>query len=89
MTHEPITLNVTKRDIQLGWKCESESCPIARALLRCKGVSYAYVGRHRIDFKKNGKSLKAYLPPPAQNFIGNFDQGKIVKPIKFNVAVWE
>lgn len=90
-----VTINVTKRDIELGVRRNSKLCPVARAVQRKLGnncsVALNYIW---FDFdNKTGTFAHSLidLPPPVENFVRKFDAASTVKgslnPFKFTIGV--
>ena len=73
-------INVTQRDIQFGRTQDSQSCPIARAIRRHRGIIAVKVGTDdcvlywrttRLDLRN---CRMVALPKPARHFIKQFDR---------------
>lgn len=75
-----IRVNVTQRDIDRGEACDSGTCPVARAVLRVKGVSFVAVAGEDISINTRRCLL---LPKKVSKFIERFDDGQPVKPFTF------
>jgi len=79
-------IEVTERDIQrskglLKWQVSAYCCPIALAVRRAFRKTWA-IGPTYIACDR-GRTIG--LPRKAQTFISRFDDGKSVKPIRFEV----
>jgi hypothetical protein len=85
-----ITVTVTKRDIFNGNANSSKSCPIARALLEYPRVMRVDVQAQSVTMTMLEGEKRVTdcwkLPPEAQEFIANFDSGKDVEPITFEMT---
>ena len=84
------TINVTQQDIDKGAPCDSESCPIALAVLRATesdggafGPEVA-VGPLRVEIGALGEFR---LPPVATKFRRRFDAGERVEPFSFEIEL--
>lgn len=85
------TITVTQEDIDLGEAANCCLCPIARATRRAfKARTVNVTGRLYVYFKptslENLNPLSIYaLPPEAEQFVADFDNGKGVEPFEFEV----
>lgn len=78
---EPITFEVTQADIDAGVKCDSTSCPIARALSRATGQK-ASVGVQTVGLAER----VWWLPTAVSSFVMRFDLGEPVEPATFTLT---
>lgn len=88
MIEEPtsILVDVTAEDIAHGEREDCTKCPIARALRRHKGFEKAYVNDQYVEIDHENRHENLYrLPQEAVDFIRNFDDGKEVRPFKFEL----
>ncbi len=76
-----MTITVTDEDIEKGKPDSPSRCPIARAMTRlgCKNV---WVVEWYVDYDD---VRDVQLPVEAQMFINQFDAGKPVQPITFEL----
>jgi hypothetical protein len=79
-----VRINVTQADIDEGVRCDSFSCPIARAAQRVLGLEVSVTPR---SIKDHGTFLLGKLPPRAAAFVHNFDLSNPVKPFAFSVTL--
>lgn len=77
-----VTIEVKRRDILLGKRCSSSSCPIAKAIKRTLKQPI-HVGHFVVH---TGES-EIELPREARDFISWFDNGLKVKPFSFKLMV--
>ena len=95
-----ITINVTARDIRRGEPDNPSYCPVAIAIHRKTGEHNIEVSCLSIfntiyhnDYKDSGKvfkdSEKIFIDSPkkVQKFVSKFDDGKKVKPFKFQLDI--
>lgn len=86
-----VRINVTKRDIELGTRNESESCPLARAIGRRVTASLS-VGSASVQIGRGTNFCDWHnilLPEDAAQFIDRFDFGLNVKPFTFTFDIPE
>lgn len=77
-------IKVTQYHINKGIWQDSENCPIA---LACKSECQIM---ENLAFIKKNKGWAIYkLSKLAKKFIEDFDNGKLVKPQKFNLRFWK
>lgn len=81
-------ITVTKEDIAQGKTCNPHSCPCALALLRALAlgtdavtVRPDYISVYR--FSPRAKQIPT--PPAVLEFIDNFDAGRVVQPMEFEI----
>ena len=74
-------IKVTQRDICLGIRGMSSSCPIARALNNQTGTNTNYVYNHEIIHM----GIRCYCPRSVKRFVKSFDKGRPVKPFNFKL----
>ena len=79
---KPLTVSVTRKDIERGKKCRTDCCPIALAIRKIPGWERATVA----TFIKNNH-IGYLAPEEAQDFMADFDAGLPVKPFKFKLWV--
>lgn len=81
-----IDIKLTEEDIASGrgYHGEYHACPIAQHLKRI-GFENLQVDNDYILASKDGKSYKYKTPTQAQVFIEDFDDGKEVVPIEFEL----
>lgn len=85
MVGDIFTVEVTENDIQSGVPCSSGNCPIAMAIERTIGQLFPVSGcftMFSIDAKRKIRVMECDQDNFI-NFIGDFDQGKKVKPFSF------
>lgn len=82
-----LRVEVTAEDIANGKREDSESCPIALALLRCDGVFGAEVNEDITTVTPDDDRLSGSPPKEASDFIDNFDAGNDVEPFAFEIEV--
>lgn len=86
-----LKINVTEKDIKEGKKDMPNSCPIARAVnRRLNKNSYALIYSNWITFyNRNNSQRQAYerVQGEVSTFIHQFDRGKVVKPLTFNLEI--
>lgn len=75
-------INVTKKDIQNGKRCNGIKCPVALAISR-KINKKAEVGSVAIYI--SGKPIM--MPKKVRDFIGKFDSQNKAKPFSFNLEI--
>lgn len=85
-----LTFSVTKDDIRLGKRDDSNSCPIARSVKRSLGlkgrkaksleVTSAYLS---VEGSDGSMAPLGSLPIGVSNFIEEFDNGETVDPFSF------
>ena len=73
---------VRKSHINNGSCGDPYKCPVALAL-KAAGFKGPQVLAEDAEFEKKGLRYIANLPKRIQNFIDNFDGGKLVKPTSF------
>lgn len=82
-----IRLYIRKSDIQKGDRCDSNSCPVARALKR-KIKKYVDVDSGGVYLK--GSWTRTWVPSnKAHDFICAFDAGREVKPCKLTLLPYK
>jgi hypothetical protein len=90
-----IYVNVTQKDITHGRKGDRQSCPIARAVRRHfdpTKIEVSISSLTIIVWSVDGSYdiiWDVKTPDVAEEFIHNFDSGKLVSPFKFTVEVPE
>jgi hypothetical protein len=75
-------INVTKKDIENGQMHFCTLCPIALAIRRARNSAKVFVGTGEVFI---GDKEEIKLPAKARKFIRDFDAGREVKPIKFEI----
>jgi hypothetical protein len=89
------TINVTARDIKYGRRCDGQSCPIARAVLRTKwgkdseAYNFTVAAKSIIRFYLNRTPDRIDLPQEANEFVRRFDRNQPVEPFSFTIEVPE
>ncbi len=79
-------IDVTSEDIQQGQRQNPKGCPVGRALSRA-GIPTCGVTGPAVILKDDRNIATALLlPEVVQNWISDFDQGRSVEPIAFNVG---
>jgi hypothetical protein len=73
---------ITQKDIDTGIKGNIWHCPIAKALTRAFKKLYVVGG---VTYREYLTEERLPLPLKACNFIGDFDNGKSVKPFHFTI----
>lgn len=82
-----IIIEVTQRDINLGYAKQAMNCPIARACNRHKQFNKASCYDF-IENRSNSRLLwRVEMPIKAFQFIQAFDTGKLVKPFSFDLEI--
>lgn len=81
-------VTVTERDIKLGEKHDTQSCPVSRAVARSfhKKIGTYIIWGKTIEFPllhDESKSVKA--PKSVENFVSDFDSGETVEPFTFKL----
>lgn len=76
---------VRKEDIEHGYRNSFDLCPVAHALRRV-GVMFPNVQTDRIAVSKSGL-VWGNTPAKVRKFVQDFDCGKKVKPMTFNLYV--
>lgn len=79
-----VTIEVKRRDILLGKRRSSSSCPIAKAIRR-RLKKPIRVGSRLAWLGTNNTTIG--LPMKARDFISRFDGGLKVKPFSFELMV--
>lgn len=74
-------VEVSRQDIERGRPRQVWCCPIALALERQTGRSFAILN----DEIEDDQSRTYPLPIEAQEFVARFDQGHLVDPITFEL----
>ncbi len=78
---------VTKEDIEKGRRQDPKGCPIGRALSRA-GVNHCCVAGAAVILRNEPQQVTALLlPDVVRNWIFDFDRGKTVEPIGFEVGL--
>ena len=80
-------INVTKRDIERGVRCNSDLCPIARAAKRVLNEASVYDYELYYSLPETRKMVQ--LPDVAREFIRRFDRGEPCQPFEFNAVEME
>ena len=75
------TIKVTQKDIDTGSPDDCELCPIAIAAKRV--ITDAHIQVSSIVLYVNDD--RRTLPPEAQKFVRDFDNGKPVSPMEFEI----
>ena len=82
-----IRVKVTRRDIDNGKPRDMDSCPIAKAIHRCRfrkaEVDNSVI--HLRGYYSDGDPLP--MPETAKRFVKQFDAGKPVKPFAFTLRI--
>jgi hypothetical protein len=84
-----LTITVTQEDIDLGEKCNSMQCPVARAAARAFGRPVA-VGKAGIYDPQVWNTMICQMPGWVNRWIGEFDdipETMNIGPIEFTVTV--
>lgn len=80
-------ISVTKEDIKKGNQGHCRDCPIALAASRAFGVDVLVRSRYvAVDAVPGGRNAIYSLPENARNFINNFDNGRPVRPFRFELG---
>jgi len=78
-------ITVTRQDIQQGQRRDPEQCAVARALLRA-GLEHAGVMGPSVMMSDGwGRLISLPLPAAVSDWIFDFDAGKPVRPIAFEM----
>jgi len=77
---------VTEEDIDRGQRRDPENCPVARALRRA-GVEHCGVGGIAVMIGSGADHTMVVLPCIAQEWIMQFDWGKPVGPVEFELTL--
>ena len=82
------TIDVTQEDIAKGDARNPESCPVALAASRvCKQPMMA--GSYRLHSVMGATQYRTgAIPKSVQRWIEDFDEGRSVEPIKFEVMLY-
>lgn len=78
-------INVTKKDIERGKPGRSRCCPIALAFTRKIRMTDIYVQRIYVLRRYVKADRRYFLPEGAISFIRDFDAGREVKPMRFEI----
>lgn len=83
------TINVTEEDIKAGVQGHCELCAVAMAIRRATGRDeiYTYGMFVRTEKSADSRHIIGELPAVAIHFISEFDSGKNVKPIQFEIEI--
>ena len=79
-------IKVTKRDVSGGDQDNTASCPVALACRRA-GLHSPSVSNSRIYFGKDNERVYLEFPLKVVKFIEDYDSGKKVKPLEFNLSM--
>ena len=79
------TISVTKNDIRLGKPKNPDRCPVARAIRRACGFADVSVGLIRTHWKDGFSYYSRHHSTKLENFVNDFDAGKPVRPITFQL----
>lgn len=84
-------INVTQSDIDNGVATEPSMCPLALAIKRAIPGSYVSVGSREVDIAVPGvHGIETYfMGKGLSKFTEDFDNGKQVLPIQFELAYQE
>jgi hypothetical protein len=83
-----IELNVTKEDIEFGFKYDPSNCPVARALKRVTGANEVAVTTDVMMWiMPSGRSTEIPTPTGVDDFICALDGGLWVKPFNLSLAL--
>lgn len=80
---KPFKLSIKERHIRKGERKKASSCPIALAMLEARPKAWVGVLGTFIDLGMKSKTYLVRLPRKAENFILDFDGGRVVKPFSF------
>ena len=95
-----LTVFVTQEHIDSGQACETQTCPLALALLSIPGITKVRVGITFCRFVHFGTTYRADHPVEAQRFVRQYDgtnipghiaDKSVVKPFSYNLHAikWE
>lgn len=77
---------VTESDIRKGKRCDPCGCPVALALKRSGFPHASVLGTNWMtDWRIEPPDDGHLLPPEAARFVDDFDEGRDVEPIAFEV----
>jgi hypothetical protein len=83
---EKLEIAITKNDVRLGAKKNSDACAAARAVCRqyhCEAAKFHF---SRAYIKRDGKWLRYSVPPALRNEILAFDRGGAFEPGEYTIA---
>jgi len=84
-------VNVTEDDIKYGCKSAPGLCPVALAIKRTFGINegVSVIPSDVAIFNENLIIQRATFPHHVRDFILDFDHGRVVQPISFDMELEE
>src|SRR5262249_31122309 len=80
-------ITVTQEDIEQGRRNEPNACAVARAFLRAGVDHFGLLGARVMVANRVGHLVSLLLPRPVRNWIQDFDAGRLVVPITFDIGM--
>ncbi len=82
-----MTITITRADIENGYRCDPDCCPIGRALSRAGVVHYDVADEGVVVNSGQRATKRLAWPEPVRDWIVAYDSRQPVEPITFEISL--